>query len=150
MKYNKHNVIDKCVARSAAIAAALMIVVPRPMSVQAANRTEYTQQEIDELAELVHLEAGNQDEQGKRYVVSVVLNRIDDPRFNCDTIEDVIFAPNQFSTAKRLSQANVNDSDYEAVYEEIKDRSDYDIVYFNNGPVSGEYVFTHGGHNFGK
>lgn len=58
-------------------------------------------EDIEMINRVVELESGNQSLQGKRYVVSVILNRIDDPAFP-DTASEVISQPNQFSTYSSL------------------------------------------------
>lgn len=84
------------------------------------------------LAQLVHAEAGNQSLLGKRYVVDVVLNRVESSRFKESTIKDVIYAPNQFTPARNgsLTKMVPTEEDYEAVRLEIKERTNYDILFF--------------------
>lgn len=88
------------------------------------------------LAQLVMAEAGNQDLTGKRYVVDVVLNRVNSDQFP-DTIEDVIFQKNQFSVIKNggFNKAKyiITEECYEAVNLEYKNRLNYDILYFGKG-----------------
>lgn len=109
--------------------------------------------DLEILAQLVHAEAGNQDLLGKRYVVDVVLNRVDSEIFP-DTIYGVIFQKNQFSVIKdggfERAAWNVTEEDYEAVRMELKNRTNRDILYFSRG--KSQYAknhFKHQDHWFG-
>ncbi len=110
-----------------------------------------TVEERDLLAKLVWYEAQGEDLLGKQYVVDVVLNRVDSDLFP-DTITDVIYEKNQFSTAKFLTDdIDITEDCYEAVDKEVVERLNTEILYFNcNCNISGTYVFNYGGHWFGK
>lgn len=125
---------------------------------------EPTEEEIEEenrfgemelVAQLVQAEAGNQDLTGKRYVVDVVLNRRDDPRFP-DTVEGVIFQkdPVQFSVTVngRFEEAGwtIDEETYQAVLMEYEsERLDSGVLYFNNEiPKNGKNPFKYGDHWF--
>ena len=58
---------------------------------------EYTQEELEKLAAIVYAEAGASwcTDEHQRAVASVVMNRVDDPRFP-DTIHEVIYSPGQY------------------------------------------------------
>lgn len=115
--------------------------------------------EMELIAQLVEAEAGNQDLEGKRLVVDVILNRLDDGRFG-GSVEEIIFADHQFSVTKNgafeKAAYNMKDSDYEAVRLEYgkarSERLDGDVLYFNCGDyVSGTYkLYKCGGHYFSK
>lgn len=55
----------------------------------------YDSEDLKWLSHIIHAEAGNQDMVGQICVGNVVLNRVRDSRFP-DTVEAVIFSPNQF------------------------------------------------------
>lgn len=129
---------------------------------------EDSQEQIDEeirlgemelIAQLVEAEAGNQDLEGKRLVVDVILNRLDDGRFG-SSVEDIIFAKGQFSVVRNgafeKAAYNMKESDYEAVRLEYgkarEERLDGNVLYFNCGDyVSGTYkLYKCGGHYFSK
>jgi spore germination cell wall hydrolase CwlJ-like protein len=57
--------------------------------------------DIELLAKIVYLEAGNQSEEGMLAVANVVLNRVKSDKFP-DTVYDVIFQPRQFQPAKDM------------------------------------------------
>lgn len=73
-----------------------------------------TAEEIDLLAKVTYLEAGNQSLIGQRAVVEVVLNRVMDDKFP-DTIMEVLYQPGQFTTAPRLAAADPTEEQYRAV-----------------------------------
>lgn len=111
--------------------------------------------ETEELmAKLVHAEAGNQTLLGKRYVVDVVLNRVESTRFKESTIKDVIYAPGQFTPAQNgsLTKMVPTDEDYEAVRLEVKERSNSEILFFTaHAYVRGtKPVLIEGDHYFSK
>lgn len=113
---------------------------------------EIHEDELQMLAILVMAEAGNQDLKGKRLVVDVVLNRVDDPRWP-DTITDVINQPYQFSPMtdggfERAAQT-VTQECFDAVSMELESRLDYEIHYFCAGGYGyGEAAYKYGDHYF--
>ena len=109
--------------------------------------------EMELIAQLVMAEAGNQDLTGKRYVVDVVLNRVDSDDFP-DTVEEVIFQKNQFSVIENgaFDEAgwSITEECYEAVKLEYEERLNYDILYFSRGPSKyASNHFKHQDHWFG-
>ena len=57
---------------------------------------EVSEEEIELIARITWCEAGAECEEGKRLVIDTILNRVDSDHFP-DSIEGVIFQPNQFS-----------------------------------------------------
>lgn len=109
----------------------------------------YSEDEIDLMAAVVFLEAGNQDILGKQLVVDAILNRVDSPWFP-STITEVIDAPGQFSTARnahRLSGHAPIDC-YGAVVSELTNRKNVEVIFFGRAYGSGEPLFKHGDHCF--
>lgn len=100
--------------------------------------------EMELIAQLVMAEAGNQDLTGKRYVVDVVLNRVDSDEFP-DTVDEVIFQENQFSVIENgaFDRAGwtITEECYEAVKLEYEERLNYDILYFSRG--KSKYATNH-------
>lgn len=88
---------------------------------------------LDLLASCVEAEAGNQGLEGKRYVVDVILNRVDSPDFP-DTIEDVIYQKNAFAvvTNGAIDRVTISEETYEAVNLELENRLNYEILYFTS------------------
>lgn len=113
---------------------------------------EIKEDELQMLAILVMAEAGNQDLEGKRLVVDVVLNRVDDSRWP-NTITEVINQPYQFSPMRNgafeKAAETVTDECFEAVALELESRLDYDIHYFQAGGYGyGKAAYKHGDHFF--
>lgn len=111
-------------------------------------------EEFVTLAALVFAEAGNQDYVGKKLVVDVVLNRVDDPRFP-NTIMGVIYQKGQFGPVANgsLKRAfnQVTEECYEAVIDELVNRVDDEIIYFNTGGYQwGTPCYKYGAHYFSK
>ena len=106
------------------------------------------------LARTVHAEASTEDMTGRRYVVDVVLNRVDSPEFP-GSIEDVISQRHQFSTwgSGMIADAEPTEADYQAVdLETAGPRLSTEILFFTAGRYN-KYctpLFRHGRHYFGK
>ncbi len=95
--------------------------------------------ELDLLATCVMAEAGNQDLMGKRMVVDVILNRVDDPDFP-DTITGVITQKYHFSSYwdGAMDRADPNEECFQAITMELEERSYPSILYFTAGEF-GDY-----------
>ncbi len=96
-----------------------------------------TQEEINLIALVTMGEAEGETELGKRLVIDVILNRVDNPRFP-NTIHDVIYQPNQFSVMwnGRIEQCCVKSEIVKLVEEELLERTNYDCVFFMAGGYS--------------
>lgn len=105
---------------------------------------EVTPEELEEeayydslelLAVCVEAEAGNQSLDGKRMVVDVILNRVDDPDWP-DTITEVISDPYEFSSYWDGGMDKVwepSEETFQAVRMELGNRSWPGIYYFTAG-----------------
>lgn len=89
--------------------------------------------ELEYLAACVEAEAGTQGMMGKRLVVDVILNRVDDSRFP-DNITDVINAQGQFQVVSNgsINKVDITQETFEAIELELKHRTDSEILYFRN------------------
>ena len=105
--------------------------------------------DIELLARVIHAEAGNQDETGKRLVADTVLNRMDDKN---DSMHDIVYAPGQFSTVPVLytSGNTPTEDEYRIAFEESISRINYDVYYFRTGHYHncGTPAFKEGAHYF--
>ncbi|MBE5852877.1 MAG: cell wall hydrolase [Lachnospiraceae bacterium] len=103
------------------------------------------------LACVVEAEAGIEDELGKRLVVDTVLNRVDSDEFP-DSIYDVIMQQNAFETITngRAYEVTPTEETYRVVREELKHRTNYDVLYFCYTGYSryGTPLFKEGRHYF--
>lgn len=109
-----------------------------------AEEHEATPEELEEeayydslelLAVCVEAEAGNQSLDGKRMVVDVILNRVDDPDWP-DTITEVISDPYEFSSYWDGGMDKVwepSEETFRAVRMELETRSWPGIYYFTAG-----------------
>ena len=124
---------------------------------------QYTEEEMQEelyddslelLAICVEAEAGSQDILGKRYVVDVILNRVDSERFP-NNITDVIQEPYQFTSywdghMDRILEPS--EETFEAVRMELRERTNSEVLFFTEGRYNPycEPLFVHGAHYFGR
>lgn len=110
-----------------------------------------TREEIELLAICVMSEAEGECEQGQRLVIDSVLNRVDNLHFP-DTISEVIWQKNQYAGmyGDRITRCYVMDELVKLVEEELENRTDYDVVFFNAGHYSdyGVPMFQVGNHYF--
>lgn len=111
---------------------------------------------LEMLAVCVEAEAGNQSLLGKRLVVDVILNRVDDGSGLWeDTIQDVISQPTQFTSywdGGMESIVEPSEESFEAVRMELEERSYPGIFYFREGqwPDYGEHWKKVEDHYFSK
>lgn len=94
---------------------------------------------LEELAICVEAEAGNQELLGKRMVVDVILNRVDDPDWP-NTIKEVIEQKYAFSSFWNgaMDRAEPSEETYKAVAMELENRS-YPGLYYFTAENYGEY-----------
>ena len=90
---------------------------------------DYTKYEY--LAKCVLAEAGNQDELGKRLVIDVILNRVDNTAFP-NTINEVINQSGQFNVVESgaINKQVPDEYIYSLIEEELNDRTDSEVLYF--------------------
>lgn len=107
--------------------------------------------EIELLALITMAEAEGEPDEGKRLVIDTVLNRVDSPYFP-DTIHDVIYQKNQFSSVwnGRLERCYVDEDILRLVLEELESRTNSEVVYFRTNHYSnyGEALLQVGNHYF--
>lgn len=93
---------------------------------------------LDILARCVEAEAGNQSLEGRRYVVSTILNRVNNSDYP-DTIEGVIKQPYQFSTwwNGAIDRAQVDETTLQAIQIELEQgQINTEVFYFRAGRFS--------------
>lgn len=90
---------------------------------------DITSVEREMLARLVYREANTESIECQQAIVSVVINRWQSGLWG-DTLEEVVYAPNQFSPASLLYCTTPTETNYEAVDEVIE-----------NGITIPEYIF---------
>lgn len=111
------------------------------------NEFTLTQDEMELIAKIVHAEAGNQDQIGKRLVVDVILNRMVDEKFP-STVGGVIYQSGQFTKPAGY----YTEDDMEAVVLECERRIDTEILWFRAGSFHkfGTPAYQHADHYFSK
>lgn len=104
-----------------------------------------SEEDIELLALVTMAEAEAECEEGKRLVIDTILNRVDSERFD-NTISEVIYAPNQFTSMHngRIEKCYVSDNIYQLVIEELQNRTNYEVLYF-----TADYYGTYGTPMFG-
>jgi len=87
---------------------------------------EYTPKDIVEMARVVHQEAGDQSELGKRLVIDTILNRVDSDDFP-NTPHEVITQPDQYAMYKTYAPEEL----YSLIADEIYNhRTNYQVLWF--------------------
>ncbi len=128
-----------------------MILIHTPQATLDNIPEEHYYDSLELLACCIAAEAGNQSEYGQRLVCDVVLNRVDDADFP-DNIWDVIEQPNQFSVVadNRINEVEPSEQVYRIVQEELKNRTNSEVIYFTSGNYGkyGTKAFKHGNHYF--
>ena len=98
-------------------------------------------------------EAEGESEYGQRLVIDTVLNRVDSEHFP-NTVHDVVYQKNQYSsmTGERVTRCWVKEELCELVRSELKERTDYDVVFFRTKHYHsyGVPLFQVGSHYFSK
>lgn len=145
-QYKKHLILQILqLIRSPPITTYLSESEPELESEPAAYReiaNTITEEEIETLARLLFLEAGNQSVDGQRAVIEVVFNRVLSDEFP-NTINDVVYAKNQFSPAHLIPSTTPTEEQYEVIQivltnsETILDRG---VVFFSRGQYN-DYLF---------
>ena len=112
----------------------------------------YTNSEIDLIALVTMAEAEGESELGKRLVIDVILNRLD--QGFASSISGVIYAKNQFECMinGRVDRCVVRDDIRQLVIEEMKNRTNYEVLYFRTTYYHnfGTPLFNEGAHYFSK
>lgn len=115
------------------------------------SNIELTDAEIDLLALVTMAEAEGESEEGQRLVIDTILNRVDHERLP-DSVSGVIYQANQFTsmTNGRVDRCYVKDNIRQLVVEELRSRTNSDVVYFTAGAYGkyGTPLFSVGNHYF--
>ena len=97
----------------------------------------YSQEELDLIAKLVHAETGHSSLEGCEAVASVVFNRLHSRRFP-DTVEGVVYQPNQFTVTRNrekfvsIEPAQVAKDAVQKVFVEGVVSMPSDVLYFKS------------------
>ena len=128
-------------------------VVVEPIVVDEEPAIDISEEDTNLLALVTMAEAEGESELGKRLVIDTILNRVDADEFP-DTIYEVVYQPNQFSSMwnGRINRCVVLDSIKNLVHEELENRTNYEVTFFRTGHYTsfGEALFQEGAHYFSK
>lgn len=127
-----------------------MIAIKTDMA-QSSEELYFNDDEIDLIGLVCLGEAEGESEYGKRLVIDTILNRLDSERWP-DTISGVCWQKGQYSCLRngRCNRCTVTNYIRELVKEEMKNRSNYDVIYFSGSGYNGSPLFQEGGHYFSK
>lgn len=94
---------------------------------------EMSKEDVELIALVTMAEAEGECEEGKRLVIDTILNRVDSEHFP-DTVYEVIYQPNQFSSMwnGRVDRCEVREDICGLVYEELESRTNYDVRSLHN------------------
>lgn len=122
---------------------------PKPIRGEPRYGIELTWEEIQLIAKVVWVEARGECEEGQQAVAEVILNRLVSDRFP-DTVNNVVYAENQFRSAKFLKDAEPYQMQYEMVENALY--GPYvlpeDVFYFATTPKTEKVWGKIGGHIF--
>lgn len=122
-----------------------------PTMIKSMSIERFTEEEIDLIALITMGEAEGESDYGKRLVISTILNRVDSEHFP-DSVTGVIYQEGQFSciTDGRLERCYVREDIRQLVREEIKSRTNNEVIFFmaNDYSKYGSPLFDEGGHYF--
>lgn len=98
---------------------------------------EMSKEDVELIALVTMTEAEGECEEGKRLVIDTILNRVDSEHFP-DTVYEVIYQPNQFSSMwnGRVDRCEVREDICGLVYEELESRTNYEVMFFTAGEYS--------------
>lgn len=115
------------------------------------NEIDLTEEEIELIALIIMAEAEGESEEGQRLVIDTILNRVESEYFP-DTVSEVIYQPSQFSCVwnGRVDRCYVKEELCQLIREEIRSRTNYDVMFFTAGKYGnyGEPMFSVGNHYF--
>ena len=122
---------------------------PEPVRGEPRYGIELTWEQMQLIAKVVWVEARGESKEGQQAVAEVILNRLVSEKFP-NTLKDVIYAENQFRSAKFLDTAEPYQLQYEAIENALY--GPYvlpeDVYYFATTPKTSKVWGRIGGHIF--
>ena len=130
-----------------------IVIAFNPISVKASapmTTTDYAEEigieesEFIFISSVVEAESDRSDDiEGRIYIALTILNRVNDDRFNGDTITEILNAPGQFSTVRNgHSVTNRTELSDEAVFQAWR--------WINEGDAPEVLFFNCRGYNYGE
>lgn len=116
-------------------------------SSEAEEETPLSEEEIELIALVTMAEVEGESEKVQRLVIDTILNRVDSEHFP-NTVNDVIWQPKHFTVMwnGRAERCEVRDDICSLVKEELKERTNSDVIFFRSSHYSeyGEPLFKEG------
>lgn len=109
-----------------------------------------TKAEVELLARITYLEAGNQGNKGEQAVIETIFNRVAHKRFP-KTITKVLSQKNQFSTWKSRSRGKIRQQELKNIYKVLSGKTDIlskKVVYFSVGAMNRKIELHYKNHYF--
>ena len=110
-----------------------------------------TEEEIELISLVTMAESWGEPEMGQRLVIDVILNLKDSDQYH-NTIKDVIYSPNCFSSVwnGQINKCWIDDRIYQLVLEELESRTNYEVLFFRTDHYHkfGTPMFREGKHYF--
>lgn len=129
----------------------VMVQEPTPQYVECITEPLMSNDDIELIALVTMAEAEGECEEGKRLVIDTILNRVDSECFP-NTVYEVVYQPSQFSSMwnGRVNRCYVNDYICQLVEEELRNRHNYDVIFFTADKYGnyGTPMFRIGNHYF--
>ena len=129
----------------------VVVQEPAPQDIACEISMDISNDDIELIALVTMAEAEGECEEGKRLVIDTILNRVDSDSFP-DTVYDVVYQPNQFSSMwnGRVDRCYIDDYICQLVMEEFCNRKNYDVIFFTADRYGkyGTPMFQIGNHYF--
>lgn len=125
---------------------------PTPQCIKPVERYSeitMTDEELDEMAEIIYHEARGESVEGQQAVAEVVFNRVIADNFP-DTVHDVLHQKKQFSTVRMLNTAEPRQEQYDAITAALYGPTilPADVVFFSRTGENDNVWGSIGGHVF--
>lgn len=152
MTYISDNTVEAVADALPPLPEATELIYYSTVEVEPVEEPSVSEEDIELLALLTMAEAEGEPEEGQRLVIDTVLNRADFGGEFPDNIHDVIYQKNQYAgmLSPRIDQCYVKEELVQLVREELENRTNYDVIFFNAGHYSkyGVPLFQLGNHYF--
>lgn len=131
---NANESVYICKNVSPVVSQAIEEAKPIEIQPEEAEELRFTEEDIALIALVTMAEAEGECGEGKRLVIDTILNRVDSEYYP-DTVHEVIYQPNQFSSMwnGRVDCCEVREDICELVREEIVSRTNHEVMFFTAG-----------------
>lgn len=148
---NKVVHVDDVTIMHSAVSKPIFVDTPPIVTTKRLEEDLLPYEDIYLIALVTMAEAEGECEEGKRLVIDTILNRVDSEHFP-NSVYDVVYQRNQFSSvwSERIDRCEVNENICELVREELRSRTNTDVIFFRARKYSkyGVPMFQVGNHYF--